>query len=178
MGGYGSGPYGAGLKTPKKTVEQYRSINIKQLKTIINSDIKELSFTISGVDKEQERILLIDWTNSNFGGKRPWFLCPWCTERRVKLYYKDQAFLCKNCHGLAYRRTQISGDCIAEIDWEIQKIQRRLEISNLEEYTAPLFKPKNMHQVTFFQLRMKLIDLKEKRAQEWINKAEKVLNII
>lgn len=174
MGGSGSGPYGSGFKTSKGTVEQHRNISINQLKFYLNPEQTEASYniTIDGIDDEQERIIDLEWTNCNFGGKRPWFVCPNCDERKGKLYFKNNIFLCRQCHGLAFRRTQISGDRIAEADWEIQKIYKRLELNIVEIWRCgvPYVKPKNMQHATFLQLCNKLTRLKEKRTQGWINK--------
>lgn len=44
----------------------------------------------------------IDRTPCNYGGKRPWFLCPRCG-RRVSVLYGRKAFYCRTCHCLAYQ---------------------------------------------------------------------------
>lgn len=43
----------------------------------------------------------IDRTPCNYGGTRPWFLCPKCG-RRVSVLYGKRAFYCRACHLLAY----------------------------------------------------------------------------
>lgn len=50
----------------------------------------------------------LSWTPCNFGGSRPWFVCPGavngvsCGRRVAKLYLKGRYFLCRHCHDLAY----------------------------------------------------------------------------
>lgn len=44
----------------------------------------------------------IDRTPCNYGGARPWFLCPRCG-RRVSVLYGAKAFYCRACHCLAYQ---------------------------------------------------------------------------
>lgn len=46
----------------------------------------------------------LSWTTCNFGGQRPWFLCPvrGCG-RRVAILYAGAIFACRHCHQLAYR---------------------------------------------------------------------------
>lgn len=45
----------------------------------------------------------ISWSDTNFGGQRPWFICPiqGCG-RRVALLYIDNVFACRHCSQLAY----------------------------------------------------------------------------
>ncbi|RNA66209.1 hypothetical protein [Alteribacter keqinensis] len=172
MGGSGSGIYGARLKEPKITVEQCKSLKIDQVKNIIDPNTRELPMRIDKDGESQNQVLGIDWTDCNFGGKRPWFVCPGCEDRKGKLYFRHEEFLCRTCHDLAYRRTQISGDRVSELDWKIQKVCRRLGI--LDEgwlnNVIPLIKPKNMHQTVYFRLLIILMYLKEKRTQEQIRK--------
>lgn len=44
----------------------------------------------------------IDRTPCNYGGERPWFLCPRCG-RRVSVLYGAKAFYCRACHLIAYQ---------------------------------------------------------------------------
>src|SRR3712207_3595213 len=43
----------------------------------------------------------LDWTSCNFGGERPWFICPsaGCGRRVVVLYGLGRYFLCRHCYG-------------------------------------------------------------------------------
>jgi len=42
-------------------------------------------------------------TNTNFGGKRLWFICFWCERRRAHLYFNHTYQLaCRVCYRLAY----------------------------------------------------------------------------
>ena len=57
----------------------------------------------------------LDWTPCNFGGKRPWFLCPangsepgsYC-KRREAVLYGGAFFACRHCCQLAYPSPHIS----------------------------------------------------------------------
>ena len=42
-------------------------------------------------------------TPCHYGGSRLWFECPSCDRRCAKLYLLGGRFLCRRCHGLAYR---------------------------------------------------------------------------
>src|SRR5215212_9423673 len=44
------------------------------------------------------------WTACNFGGERPWFICPGagCARRVAILYGPGRYFLCRHCYDLVY----------------------------------------------------------------------------
>ena len=46
----------------------------------------------------------IDWTPCNYGGKRPWFICPLrgCRRRVAVLYGAGKYFGCRHCYDLVY----------------------------------------------------------------------------
>lgn len=47
----------------------------------------------------------LEWTPCNFGGERPWFLCPGagCGRRIAVLYAPGRYFLCRHCYDLSYQ---------------------------------------------------------------------------
>src|SRR4051812_42167434 len=46
----------------------------------------------------------LQWTACNFGGERPWFVCPGvaCGRRVAILYGPGKYFLCQHCYDLSY----------------------------------------------------------------------------
>jgi hypothetical protein len=50
----------------------------------------------------------LEWTPCNFGGERPWFVCPGvvngkrCGRRVAILYGPGKYFLCRHCYDLRY----------------------------------------------------------------------------
>ncbi|MBM7096659.1 hypothetical protein JSY36_12965 [Bacillus sp. H-16] len=176
MGGTGSGIYGARLKEPKVTLEQCKCLKIDQVQNNIDPTTKELPMWIEKDGESQNRALGIAWTDCNLGGKRPWFICPGCDDRKGKLFYMRGEFYCRLCHDLAYRTTQISGNRVAELDWKIHKVCQRLELQSTDwlNQVDHLVKPKNMHRTVFFKLRIILMYLKEKRAQAQLNEMAKL----
>jgi len=42
-----------------------------------------------------------DWTDTRFGGKQLWFLCPAC-DRRCSILYGGAEYACRLCHRLVY----------------------------------------------------------------------------
>lgn len=98
----------------------------------------------------------LDWTACNYGGSRPWFLCPaiGCGRRVAKLYLGGSDFFaCRHCYRLAY-------DCQRETDDDramrrAETIRRRL---GWEPGVLNLVgrRPKGMHQHTFERLQGQL----------------------
>lgn len=48
------------------------------------------------------QLIRVDWTRCNYGGRRPWFLCPFCQRRSGKLYEMLGGLGCRTCANLAY----------------------------------------------------------------------------
>ena len=76
------------------------------------------------------------WTKLNYGGQRPWFVCPSCHARVAILYLYSCQLLCRGCHGITY-----SSRCEGTMDILLRR-ERRL----LEKLGGDLLvKPKGMH---------------------------------
>lgn len=58
----------------------------------------------SGGDEWRDvvQVVELEYTPCHYGGTRPWFRCPRCGRRVAKLF-GGTLFLCRRCHGLAYR---------------------------------------------------------------------------
>ena len=46
--------------------------------------------------------LTLGWSECNYGGRRPWWLCPRCESRRRKLYLLRGALRCRLCADVGY----------------------------------------------------------------------------
>jgi hypothetical protein len=68
----------------------------------------------------------IEATFPHIGGRRWWFLCPYCGERRARLYYRRGSFLCRVCHDLTYRSCQQAHHVEREIRRE-ERDRKRFE---------------------------------------------------
>lgn len=55
-----------------------------------------------GEPEDVEVIIPLRWSFPNFGGTRPWFLCPRCFRRVGVLALYGNAFLCRRCLGATY----------------------------------------------------------------------------
>ena len=89
------------------------------------------------------------YTDTNFGGRRCWLVCPFCG-RRCRIVYGGKLFHCRDCHGLTYNSQY-------QLGWEraesrVTKIIRRLGGYDWEDDFFPK-KPKGMHWSTYQKFR-------------------------
>jgi hypothetical protein len=100
--------------------------------------------------KSEEYPVYLDWTPCNYGGKRPWFLCPalGCS-RRVAVLYGGGIFACRRCHHLAFesQREQSHYRALRRT----QAIRMKLGGSGSMAELFPA-KPKGMHWRTYDRL--------------------------
>jgi hypothetical protein len=114
----------------------------------------ELIYSISRNDQPREDVhieVTLSWSSCNYGGERPWFICPGkgCGRRVAKLYLVGKYFLCRHCHDLTYS-SQRQDDEFRLLD-KAQKIFRRLGVTNCNDLSAAS-KPKSMHWSTYEKL--------------------------
>lgn len=103
----------------------------------------------SGGEWQDKRYqVIVDWTACNFGGSRPWWLCP-CCGRRVAVLWGGSTYACRHCHKLAYQSTRNSSETQAFA--RADKMRERLGWCAGIAY-PPGGKPKGMHQKTFERL--------------------------
>lgn len=66
-------------------------------------DAVELSYTLRPGTDGEERVrysVPITWTECNYGGRRPWFVCPKCSRRVGKLYLYSVSISCAGIVGV------------------------------------------------------------------------------
>ncbi|RJR23629.1 hypothetical protein C4578_04110 [Candidatus Microgenomates bacterium] len=193
MGASGSGLYGNGGLKGKETAESKLSLDIRSLKPGLDpgntltfmwryrdghfSKPQKCELKITTHDNYllfhtpfDEHTVGLTWTDCNYGGRRPWFICPGCGQRKGKLFLKNEQFLCRKCHDLTYISCQVSGNKLEELNNKLYKLAKKLQIDDFKPYELYplLFKPKGMHQATFDRLRSKLEWLLIKRAEAWM----------
>lgn len=107
--------------------------------------------TENGERRDYSYLVRLNWTACQYGGARPWFLCPadGCG-RRVAILYGGAVFACRHCYHLAYEsQREPDHDRIAR---RANKIRMRLGwepgILNPKGWQ----KPKGMHWRTFARL--------------------------
>lgn len=101
--------------------------------------------------KDKSYPVQLEWTPCNFGGERPWFLCPvqGCG-RRVAILYGGGIFACRHCYQLAYLSQRETHDNRAAR--RADKIRERLNWEQGILNPKGWQKPKGMHWRTFERL--------------------------
>ena len=74
--------------------------------------------------KPVEQRIFLDRTPCNYGGSRPWFLCPRCNKRVAVLYGYNALFLCRHCYKLPYESQEL--DKISRLMAQKHKLGERL----------------------------------------------------
>lgn len=150
MGGFGSGVWSGFLENSKATTEELLSVDVRELKREGRIVPGQEKFTVTeGV------VLSIAWTPCNFGGSRPWFVCPGekCGRRAAILYLRGVRLLCRRCHDLAYQSQRESP--LERARRRTEKARARLLLGAEQqsgEAGEPVAKPKGMHHSTFVRL--------------------------
>jgi hypothetical protein len=132
------------------------SISVVVLGTIGDSaEAVRLSYSrgLPGEEKESFAYRVqIEWTACNFGGKRPWFLCPGlgCGRRSALLYLARGYFLCRACQDLSYASQRERDGSVPDLH-RCQRIRTRLGGSANMRKPFPQ-KPKGMHWKTYWRL--------------------------
>lgn len=121
-----------------------------------------LHYALREPDGEAEEIsyvVRLTHTGCNYGGQRPWFVCPGvvhgvpCGRRVGKLYNRGRYFVCRHCHELAYE-SQRRG-AAARLWATAADLRHRLGQNGVRRRgwaQAPLpppMKPPGMHQNTY-----------------------------
>lgn len=100
----------------------------------------ELRYSVNGDPRRQ--YIAVERTRCNFGGSRPWFICPVRGERVAVLYMRSGRFACRHCQRIAYAS---QGEDLTGRAWRKQgKIEKRLG--------PDCERPKGMHHTTYEHL--------------------------
>jgi hypothetical protein len=117
----------------------------------------------------------LTWTACNFGGERPWFVCPGagCGRRVAVLFGLGKYFLCRRCYDLVYESQRENG--MHRALRRAQAIRERLGGS--AKMTKPFpEKPRGMHWKTYDRLWWRHHEAEMKQLagmREWLDKFEK-----
>lgn len=100
--------------------------------------------------REMKQKVSLTWTACNYGGCRPWFVCPGCGGRAGKLFAMCSRFYCRSCHSLTYETNRASR--ALRLMYRAQSLDRRLGGTGALD-GSPRPKPKGMHWQTYESLR-------------------------
>lgn len=92
-----------------------------------------------------KRLVEIEWTETRFSGRRPWFRCPACA-RRVAAMFISTTVACRKCLGVRYP-SQNESACdraIRRLDFLREKLRWQPGFLN-----GPGSRPKGMHHRTY-----------------------------
>jgi hypothetical protein len=129
------------------------------LRGFVYRDRVVLSYRHRGGPSEEwedlEESMSLEWTPCNFGGERPWFVCPGavngvaCGRRVAVLYGPEKYFLCWHCYDLRYE-SQRENKMYRALR-RAQKIRTRLggSANMLEPFSE---RHKRMHHDTYMRL--------------------------
>ena len=117
----------------------------------------------------------LEWTPCNFGGERPWFVCPGarCGRRVAVLYGPGKYFLCRHCYDLRYE-SQRENKAHRALR-RAQKIRVRLggSASMMEPFPE---RPKGMQHDTYMRLFWEHHQAEMEHlagVREWLDKLQK-----
>jgi hypothetical protein len=107
-----------------------------------------------------EQIVPLSWTPCNYGGHRPWFLCPGfgCGRRVAVLVAGGRRFLCRHCYRLTYAST--SETEVDRLFRRANKIRGKLGGKPGMAYEFPP-RPKGMHHATYERIRLEATSAEE-----------------
>jgi hypothetical protein len=101
-----------------------------------------------GDPQSVECALQIDRTVCNYGGSRPWFLCPACWRRCAVVYFGRGRYACRHCNHVAYYSQ--SEDLMGRAWRKQHKLEAKLNDG--------WHRPKGMHWKTYERLRDGIIE--------------------
>jgi len=176
------------LVQAKQTVEGTRFISVDDIKELEADSTYILKWHDEesiNIDKHKDHAVLrymlgderirvyvgLDKTKVGYG-YRSWLICPACGRRTAKLYNVSGVFACRKCNNLTYMTCQASGNRLEYLAIKIRRLQHRLGVDisdiNCDIQEKPLFKPKNMHQKTYWILKTQLGIMQMHFIDEWL----------
>ncbi len=123
-------------QSSRKTTNELCALDVRKL--------KRAGLIVPGQESMEGTAHLV-WTPCNFGGSRPWFVCPGggCGRRVAILYGPEpRQLLCRHCRDLNYA-SQRTGE-LGRAKMRVEKAEACLPPSGT--------RPKGMHHATFLKL--------------------------
>lgn len=133
----------------KRLVEDTFHITAKEAAKALPKDAHtgKVSLEIAGSYSQEIAVVSIA---SNLEGLVRWFICPACQNRVGKLYLPsgETVFLCRRCHGLAYRAQQLRAFRKSKKARDKPKKKRHAKEDWLREAMAFLEKMRSRQDIT------------------------------
>jgi hypothetical protein len=137
---------------------------------VFGPDSLRLQYAIVGDDdrrRDASLTIRIDHTSCNYGGSRPWFVCPVCHHRAGVLYLRAGRFACRCCNRVAY----VSQSCDA-LDWMWRK-EAKIEARLGDNWR----RPKGMRRRTHDRLIEELVDCEDRRSDAFCTMALRMFGV-
>jgi hypothetical protein len=144
-----------GLIFPGSTITSSWSIGGRvhsSIGAVALADRLILQYKYRGESIEQD--IRFTWTRCNFGGKRIWFLCPYCSRRCAVVYSCGKYFACRICGNIAYSTQNESRR--ERLFTKADKLRKKIGAKAGAANSLPIFKPKNMRQKTWDRIRWQI----------------------
>jgi hypothetical protein len=156
------------------------------IRGVVSGDNRPVQVTLlyrhrRGLGGEWEEIrepVELAWTPCNFGGERPWFICPGagCGRGVAVLYGPGRYFLCRYCYDLSYQ-SQRDNKMYRALH-KAQEIREKLggSANMMEPFPE---KPKGMHLRTYERLWWEHHEAEMEQLmgmREWLDKLESKLS--
>lgn len=139
--------------TNTQTGEKLGSVNVRVTDSLEQA-ILSYQWTPYGSDpRNVECALTIDRTPCNYGGSRPWFLCPQCWRRCAVVYFARGRYACRHCNQIAYYS---QSEDLMDRAW---RKQRKLEARLLDGWR----KPKGMHWKTCERIQRGILECEQQK---------------
>lgn len=123
---------------------------------VVYEDYLKLSYNACNHQESQfpSQIINLTQTPCNFGGYRPWFLCPGdhCG-RRVAILYGPHSMLCRHCWGIAYQSQR--EDKLQRMFRKLRSIEASYTGRPNDSAPKDRTRPMGMHRRTFKLLQEK-----------------------
>lgn len=163
------------LSTFDKTITWNNGDSIGVIKTVQDVIILSYFNSYGGLKRDYMYGVRIVYTGCNYGGERPWFICPHCNKKVGRLYLKEGYFRCRTCQNLNYEIQQEdkSDRSIKSLDNKIFKIQKKLNTNQNVNNVLNIPKPKGMHYSTYESLLYRLRQLYLQREKLFWSSVEK-----
>lgn len=156
--------------------------------------VLRLQYTITdketGEKTEVDYPILLEYSECNYGGYRPWFRCPGvvdaerCGRRARKLYLPHRRwaeyYLCRECYDLGYTSSRTSGKEWKQAELRYRRAFAKADAENRRPHPngtdAPWYpeRPKGMHRDTYEELLEDVRAARREYEEAWMSKLRKM----
>jgi len=128
-------------------------------RAIVHDDQMVLKYTYRKTENVEQPIRFA-WSRCNFGGKRIWFVCPYCGRWCAVVYSCGKYFACRICGNVA---CQTQNETWRDrLFTKANKLRERIGADPGAANPLPSSKPKHMHKRTWDRIRRQIDRLEDR----------------